>query len=92
MKNRLFRVSILISNKRSARDPEGETIHRDLASKSGFGQVKSIRVGKLLRISVEAQSRRDAERLILRMCDELRIYNPAAHQCELVRETGESEA
>jgi phosphoribosylformylglycinamidine synthase PurS subunit len=88
--NQLFRVSVLISNKPAARDPEGETIHRDLASKSGFAQVKSIRVGKLLRISVEAQNRREAERLVLRMCDELRIYNPAAHRCEVVREESDS--
>ena len=84
--NHLFRVDVLISNKPAARDPEGETIHRDLASKSGFGQVKSIRVGKLLRISVEAQNKKEAERMVLRMCDELRIYNPAAHRCEIVGE------
>jgi phosphoribosylformylglycinamidine synthase len=87
--NRLFRVNVLISNKPAARDPEGETIHRDLASKSGFRQVKSIRVGKLLRISVEAQTREEAEKLVLRMCDELRIYNPAAHRCEVIREESE---
>ena len=86
-KNRPFLVKIAISNKPAARDPEGETILHDLVSKSGFGQVKKIRVGKLLEISVEAESARDADRLVLKMCDELRIYNPAAHQCKVIGES-----
>ncbi len=77
-------MNIAISNKPAARDPEGETIYQDLVSKSGFEHVKSIRAGKLLSISVEAENRTDAEKLVLRMCDELRIYNPAAHRCEVV--------
>ncbi len=85
-KNHVFLVNIGISNKAAARDPEGETIERDLVSKSGFSQVKKIRVGKLLRISVEAPTSADAENLVLKMCDELRIYNPAAHQCKVIGE------
>ena len=45
---------MVISNKRAARDPEGETIQRDLVAKSGFDRIKSIRAAKLLRVSVEA--------------------------------------
>jgi phosphoribosylformylglycinamidine synthase subunit PurS len=75
-------VNVVVSNKPGARDPEGETIHRDLL-KSDFGQVKSIRVGKLLRVRVEAAGPGEAERLVKRMCDELRIYNPSAHTCQV---------
>ena len=76
---RLFTVSVVVSGKESANDPEGETIFRDLVSKSGFKQVKGIRTGKFLSVSVEAQDAESARRLVAKMCDELRIYNPAAH-------------
>lgn len=72
----------MISNKPQARDPEGETILRDLL-KADFRAVKSIRVGKLLRVKVEASGPAEAEETVRRMCDELRIYNPAAHTCEV---------
>ena len=76
---KLFSVSVVISNKAGANDPEGDTIFRDLVSKSGFKQVKGIRSGKFLRVSVEAADAESARRLVASMCDELRIYNPAAH-------------
>jgi phosphoribosylformylglycinamidine (FGAM) synthase PurS component len=41
--------------------------------------VKSIRTGKFLKVSVEARDAPDARQIVQRMCDELRIYNPAAH-------------
>ena len=72
----------MVSNKPSARDPEGETIYNDLVKKA-FGRVKSIRVGKILRVQVEADDAGEAEALVRRMCDDLRIYNPAAHSCQV---------
>lgn len=75
----LFVVRVVISNKEGANDPEGETIFRDLVSKSGFHSVKRIRTGKFLKVSVEAADARSAKKLVTSMCDELRIYNPAAH-------------
>ncbi|MGD0478034.1 MAG: phosphoribosylformylglycinamidine synthase subunit PurS [Nitrososphaerales archaeon] len=75
-------VEVVISNKAAARDPEGDVIHRDLV-KSHFPQVMSVRVGKLLRFRVEATNSLDAQKLVRRMCDELRIYNPAAHDCQI---------
>jgi phosphoribosylformylglycinamidine synthase subunit PurS len=77
--DQLFTVKVVISNKEGASDPEGETIYRDLVSKSGFGGVKSIRTGKFLKISVQAKDAKSAKETIIKMCDELRIYNPAAH-------------
>ena len=74
-----FTVRVVISNKEGASDPEGETIYRDLVSKSGFKDVKAIRTGKYLRVTVEARDAAAAKKLVAQMCDELRIYNPAAH-------------
>jgi len=78
----MFVVEVVISNKSAAKDPEGEVIHRDLV-KSSFPQVKSIRVGKLLRFRIEAADSLEAQRLVRKMCDDLRIYNPAAHECRI---------
>lgn len=75
----LFSVKVVVSNVEGASDPEGETIYRDLVLKSGFTQVKGIRSGKFLRISVEAPDAKTAKELVSKMCDDLRIYNPAAH-------------
>jgi phosphoribosylformylglycinamidine synthase PurS subunit len=76
-------VSVVISNKSGVREPEGETILHDLVAKSGFNQVGSIRAGKYLRVTVVSPDAQSAKRLVEKMCDELRIFNPAAHSCEV---------
>lgn len=82
-KGRTFEVSVVISNKPGVREPEGETILHDLVAKSGFEQVESIRAGRHLRVTVVAADARSAKALVERMCNELRIFNPAAHSCEV---------
>ncbi len=82
-KGRTFEVSVVISNKPGVREPEGETILHDLVAKSGFEQVESIRAGRYLRVTVVAADARSAKALVERMCNELRIFNPAAHSCEV---------
>ncbi len=72
-------MKVVVSNREGASDPEGETIYRDLVAKSGFDQVKGIRSGKFLRFEVVAPNAGSAKDLVTRICDELRIYNPAAH-------------
>jgi phosphoribosylformylglycinamidine synthase len=77
--NQLFSVEIVISNKPQARDPEGETIMRDLIHRGGGASVKEVRTGKLLAIKVEATSENEARDRVVAMCNDLRIYNPVAH-------------
>ena len=81
--NRYRTVEVIVQNKPLARDPEGETIHRNLILKGGYEQVTGVRAGKLLRMTVKAKSGQDAENLVRKLCDDLRIYNPAAHTCEV---------
>ena len=76
-------MSVVISNKPGVREPEGETILHDLVSKSGFEEVESIRAGKYLRVKVVAPDPASAKLLVEKMCNELRIFNPAAHSCEV---------
>jgi len=87
MSTRSYIVEVIVENKPLARDPEGETIHHNLITKGGYNQVTSIRAGKLLRMSVEASSPDQARDLVKRLCEDLRIYNPAAHTCQ-VRNVG----
>lgn len=76
-------MSVVISNKPGVREPEGETILHDLVAKSGFEQVESIRAGKYLRVKIVAPDPASAKKMVEKMCNELRIFNPAAHSCEV---------
>lgn len=78
-----FTVEVVVENKPLARDPEGETIQNNLILKGGYKQVTGVRAGKLLRMNVQADSPDHARDLVKKMCDDLRIYNPAAHTCQV---------
>ncbi len=78
-----YTVEVIVENKPLARDPEGETIHHNLLLKGGYNQVTNVRAGKLLRMTVEAPSPEEARQLVRKLCDDLRIYNPAAHICQV---------
>ena len=74
-----YDVEIVIKNKSIVKDPEGETILRDLFHRGGYDVVKSARTGKLISLRVEATDEGEAERVVRDMCNELRIYNPVIH-------------
>ncbi|MFQ6084797.1 MAG: phosphoribosylformylglycinamidine synthase subunit PurS [Candidatus Bathyarchaeia archaeon] len=74
-----YLIEAIIENKPAARDPEGETIHRDLVIKGGYDSIKSTRTGKYIRFDVEARSLNQAKRTVLKLCNDLRIYNPVVH-------------
>jgi phosphoribosylformylglycinamidine synthase subunit PurS len=76
-----YTVEVIVENKPLARDPEGETIHHNLILKGGYTQVTGVRAGKMLRMNVNADSPDNARDLVKKLCDDLRIYNPAAHTC-----------
>ena len=78
-----YTIEVIVENKPLARDPEGETIQHNLILKGGYSQVSEVRAGKLLRMTVKAPSPEDARDLVKKLCDDLRIYNPAAHICQV---------
>ena len=78
-----YTVEVIVENKPLARDPEGETIHHNLILKGGYNQVTNVRAGKLLRMNVNANTPDQARDLVKKLCDDLRIYNPAAHICQI---------
>ena len=78
-----YTVEVIVENKPLARDPEGETIQNNLILKGGYDQVTNVRAGKLLRMSVNTDTPDRARDLVKKLCDDLRIYNPAAHNCQV---------
>lgn len=76
-------LEVIVENKPSAKDPEGETIMRDLMHRNGFESVKKVRTGKYLRIEVEAENKEQARELVFKMCNDLRIFNPVIHVCNI---------
>jgi len=78
-----YLVKAVIENKASARDPEGETILKDLFIKGGYNQVRVVRTAKLLKMWIDAETGEDAKKIASKLCDELRVYNPVAHTCSI---------
>ncbi|MCK4239035.1 MAG: phosphoribosylformylglycinamidine synthase subunit PurS [Candidatus Lokiarchaeota archaeon] len=71
-----FIVEIVLENKPAARDPVGSTIQKDLMAKQGYDMVSNVRTGQYLRIYVDAENEQSAEKLVEKMCNDLRIFNP----------------
>lgn len=78
-----YDVEVVITNKKQARDPEGETIHKYLILKQGIKAVESVRSGKYLLFKVKASSPEEAVEVIKRICEKYRIYNPTVHDIEV---------
>jgi phosphoribosylformylglycinamidine synthase len=78
-----YAVEVTIENKPFINDPEGETIHKDLILKGGYSQVSSVRAAKLLKIVVDSNSKAGAEKLVRKLCEELRIFNPVMSICTI---------
>lgn len=71
-----FVVNIIIENKPGLVDPEGDTILNDLILKDQKTSVKKIRSAKMLKFEIEAKNRELAEKAVMELCNEFRIYNP----------------
>ena len=69
-------VHVIIENKPNISDPEGDTILNDLVLKSKNSSIKKIRAGKILKFTIEASSKKKAEKTVENICQELRIFNP----------------
>lgn len=78
-----FLVTVTIENKPDINDPEGETIHRDLVIKGGYSSVESVRSAKTLKIIISERSENQAEEVVRKLCEELRIYNPVVSSCSV---------
>jgi phosphoribosylformylglycinamidine synthase subunit PurS len=67
---------VTIENKPEISDPEGDTILNDLVLKDHDISVKKVRSAKMLKFDVDAKNRKIAEKIVMDLCNEFRIYNP----------------
>jgi phosphoribosylformylglycinamidine synthase subunit PurS len=71
-----FRVNVVIENKPEIADPEGDTIFNDLILKDKKTAIKKIRSAKMLKFVIAEKNKESAEKTILKVCNEFRIFNP----------------
>jgi phosphoribosylformylglycinamidine synthase len=83
LSEKAFEVLITIENKNFINDPEGETILQDLVLKGGYFKIKSVRIAKVLKLQVNAKNSSEASKLVKKMCDELRLFNPIVSNCDV---------
>ena len=73
-------VSVIIENTDGISDPEGDTILNDLVLKGKYKNIKKIHSGTILKFSISEKSQKIAKDKVMKICDELRIYNPLVSQ------------
>lgn len=71
-----FKINVIIENKPEISDPEGDTILNDLILKTHDSSVKKVRSAKMLKFEIEAKNRKLAEKIVIDICNEFRIFNP----------------
>ena len=69
-------VSVIIENKPGISDPEGDTILNDLVLKGKNKNITKIRSGTILKFSINEKDENTAKDEVIKICDDLRIYNP----------------
>ncbi|MFW9998740.1 MAG: phosphoribosylformylglycinamidine synthase subunit PurS [Candidatus Hodarchaeota archaeon] len=80
-----FEVEITLMNKPAARDPVGETIQKDLLAKKGYDLVFNVRSGQFLRIKLNAVDENQAKKMVEKMCNDLRIFNPVTQNLTILK-------
>ena len=71
-----FQVNVVIENKPGISDPEGDTILNDLVLKGKNKDITKIRAGTILKFSITEKNEESAKDKVIKICDDLRIYNP----------------
>lgn len=76
-----FAVEAEIMPKRGVNDPQGESVLSGL-NLLGFENASKVRVGKLIKFRLEAESKEDARKAATEMCEKL-LANPVIEEFEL---------
>lgn len=75
-----FEALVEVRLREGVADPEGATIEAALPA-LGFEQVSDLRVGKAIRLVVEASDEAEAERTVSELCQRL-LANPVLEETE----------
>jgi len=76
--NKMLIAKIHITLKDEVSDPQGMTVKGSL-SRIGINNINSVRIGKYIEVSLDTESRIDAENDLKIMCEEL-LANPVIEQ------------
>ncbi len=76
-----WKIDAEIMPKRGVNDPQGESVLSGLKL-LGFSTASKVRVGKLIRFTVEADSAAAAESTATQMCNKL-LANPVIEEYEI---------
>jgi phosphoribosylformylglycinamidine synthase len=85
-----FIVEVVLTNKKKARDPVGETVKRDLLAKKGYEKVSNVRSGQYLKITLQAEDNEAAKETVVEMCNELRLFNPVTQDLHILNVSNQS--
>jgi phosphoribosylformylglycinamidine synthase len=70
----IYAAEVVVDLKPVVNDPQGLTV-RDALRSLGFSQVRGARVGKVIRLELEAGDETQARSLVTEMCEKL-LRNP----------------
>lgn len=71
----------IVRFKKSVLEPQGKAIQLSL-EESGHKGIDLVRVGKHIEVTLEAESRDDAQKKMETLAEEL-LYNPVMETCEI---------
>ena len=77
----MYSAEVRVMPKEGIADPQGQTIERALPA-LGYDGVSQVRVGKQIRLDVDASDPDDARRRVLEMCERL-LANPVIESYEV---------
>jgi len=69
-----MKANIYVTLKREVLDPQGDAVRRALSTLE-LGDVRDVRVGKLIEVELETDDRDTAEQQLSKMCEKL-LANP----------------
>jgi phosphoribosylformylglycinamidine synthase subunit PurS len=79
-----WRAEVIVVPKEGVNDPEGEAILGGLHS-LGYEGVEQVTAGKLLQLTVKAESEPSARESVAKMCDQL-LANPVIEAYQIMLE------
>ncbi|MFN7106304.1 MAG: phosphoribosylformylglycinamidine synthase subunit PurS [Pyrobaculum sp.] len=79
----MYVVYLNVTYKPSIKEPEGETIAKELLQRMGIDI--GVRAGKCLQLYIEAESEEEAARKALEVAREARLGNPNVHMFEVIK-------
>ena len=65
-----MKARVVVTLKKSVLDPQGQAVSRALGS-LGFGEVKDVRLGKIIELDIDGSDAAEARKRVEQMCEKL---------------------